>query len=216
LVEGGVRAVAHVRPDSGRLDEWRETFGEWGAEVDETPWDVETMSAMLGHLQPDIVFGLVGTTLRRARAAQKATGTKDTYESVDYGLTKLLVDACRKAAVGPRFVYLSAYGTNAKAATAYGKARYKAEQAVVASGLPYVIVRPCIISGPGRDDIRLGEHVGAVVGDGLLGLAGLLGARKLGQRYASITDEALARNLIRVAQATGDGGLVVPPEELVR
>src|SRR5215208_1501420 len=47
LVERGVRAVAHVRPDSPRLAEWRERFAELGAEVDATPWEEPAMRASL-------------------------------------------------------------------------------------------------------------------------------------------------------------------------
>ena len=35
--EGG-RVIAHVRPDSGRRDDWQQRFTAMGAEVDFTPW----------------------------------------------------------------------------------------------------------------------------------------------------------------------------------
>ena len=35
----GVRTVAHVRPDSPRVEEWRRRFETEGAAVDVTPWD---------------------------------------------------------------------------------------------------------------------------------------------------------------------------------
>jgi hypothetical protein len=72
--------VAHVRPDSPRLAEWRATFARLQAATDATPWDAAAMTAALVRLRPPVVFALLGTTRRRGR------GTGDTYESVDYGL----------------------------------------------------------------------------------------------------------------------------------
>ncbi len=39
LAESGRKVVAHVRPDSSRLDEWRERFAALGATLDTTPWE---------------------------------------------------------------------------------------------------------------------------------------------------------------------------------
>jgi nucleoside-diphosphate-sugar epimerase len=107
--------VAHVRPDSPRLAEWRATFARMHAAVDATPWDAAAMTAALVRLRPPAVFALLGTTRRRGR------GTGDTYESVDYGLTALLLRAARRAAdatgVAPRFVYLSSVGADRGSAT---------------------------------------------------------------------------------------------------
>src|SRR5215217_2597869 len=65
LVARGVRAVAHVRPDSPRLAEWRERFGEVGADVDATPWEEPAIRAALARWRPTHVFALLGTTRER-------------------------------------------------------------------------------------------------------------------------------------------------------
>ncbi len=67
------------------------------------------------------------------------------------------------------------------------------------SGLPYVIARASFITGPDRDEPRLGERVAAAASDGALAVAGLLGARRLRARYRSITNTELARSLVRLA-----------------
>ena len=82
LRESGVSTVAHVRPDSPRLAEWRARFGALGAEVDTTPWDAPAMATTLARVQPAIVFALLGTTRRRARAAAER-GAAESYASVD-------------------------------------------------------------------------------------------------------------------------------------
>ncbi len=195
LAQSGVDVHAHVRPDSSRLAQWRSTFTAAGASVDTTAWDAEAMTARLVQLQPTAVFGLLGTTRKRARNE----GIDDPYERVDYGLTALLIDACVAAEITPRFVYLSAAGVSGGSRGAYMKARWKAEQALRKSGLPYSIARPSFITGPGRDDNRPGERVGAVVADAGLRVASLLGGRKLRSRYRSTSNTVLGEALARIA-----------------
>jgi uncharacterized protein YbjT (DUF2867 family) len=159
------------------------------------------MTQTFARLRPSIVFCLIGTTRKRgkqASAIDPETGIQD-YESVDFGLTELLLNACLEAQILPRFVYLSSIGTGPDAGNAYSQARYKAEEAVRQSGLPYTIARPAIIHGPGRDDSRPMEHVAATLGDSLLALSGVFGARRLQQRYRSISNLELAAALIRIA-----------------
>jgi uncharacterized protein YbjT (DUF2867 family) len=79
------------------------------------------------------------------------------------------------------------------------RARGKAEDAVKGSGLPWVIARPAIITGD-RDDSRIGERSAAVIGDGLLAVAGVFGGRRLRDRYRSTTPDILASALIRIGE----------------
>ncbi|MFU8804537.1 MAG: SDR family oxidoreductase, partial [Bradymonadaceae bacterium] len=174
LVENGVETIAHVRPDSSSLESWRGRFSELGARVDATAWDEEAMAATLGREAPDLVFCLIGTTKARMKGAGE-----ESYETVDYGLTALLVRAAGSIEGRPRFVYLSAMGVKAGSKLAYYQARYKAEQAVITSGLPYIIARPAMITGPDRDEARRAERMAGVVGDALLGVAAVFGGRAL-------------------------------------
>jgi uncharacterized protein YbjT (DUF2867 family) len=201
LVERGVPTFAHVRPDSPRLEEWRGRFSGLGAEVDNTAWERAAMTDALLHLRPAYVFTLLGTTRARMSAAARSGRDRESqsYETVDYGLTALLIEAAKEAGSSPRVVYLSAAGVKRESRSAYYKARWKAEKFLCSSGLPYTIARPSFITGPGRDDDRPHERLGAVVGDQLLSVAGLLGARRLRARYASTTNVRLAEALVRLA-----------------
>jgi len=131
------RVAAHVRPDSPQLETWRERFTALGAETDATPWERETMAKTLAALKPDALFILIGTTRRRMQTLGRAGGdpAAASYESIDYGLTALLVDAAREAGIRPRLVYLSAMGAGPTAKGAYMHARTRAEQTVRESGL---------------------------------------------------------------------------------
>jgi uncharacterized protein YbjT (DUF2867 family) len=153
----GVPTVAHVRPDSPRLEDWRARFQALGARTDTTPWTGEAMAEILKALQPSCVFALLGTVrarMKRARAEGRDP-ERASYDAVDYGLTMILLEAARAWGSSPRFIYLSASGVKPNAAGSYYRARARAEQALAASGIPYCIARPSFITGPDRDDAVL-------------------------------------------------------------
>lgn len=197
----GAKTFAHVRPDSRQLESWRARFAELGAEVDTTAWDAAALAARWRDLRPDQVYILIGTTRSKAKSDAVAGNI---YEAVDLGLTRIAVEAARASEVQPRLVYLSSVGADPAARSAYLKARGQAEETVTTSGLPWVIARPSIITGE-REDGRLGERTAAVVGDGLLAVAGVLGARTLRARYKSTTPDVLASALIRIGEAPDTG-----------
>jgi NADH dehydrogenase len=193
----GARTVAHVRPDSKALGEWRKQLEGLGAAVDTTPWDAAALAARFRIVDPAQIYILIGTTRSRAKA-DAVDG--NIYEAIDVGLTRLAVDAARASDRRPRIVYLSSVGADPKARSAYLAARGRAEAVVTGGGLPWVIARPSIITGE-RDDGRLGERGAAVIGDGLLAVAGVLGGKQLRARYRSTTPDVLAAALIRIGEA---------------
>jgi uncharacterized protein YbjT (DUF2867 family) len=196
LVAQGVRTIAHVRPDSSRVDEWRARFTGEGAEVDTAAWTAAAIGERLRATGATHVFCLIGTT----RGAAKKDGIEgNIYEAVDLGLTRILVEAAQAAGTRPRFVYLSSVGADPTARSAYMKARGQAEAIVTASGLPYRIARPSFITGPGRDESRPGERAASAMTDGVLAIAGVLGGRRLRARYRSTTPDVLAGALVRLA-----------------
>ncbi|MEO7094878.1 MAG: NAD(P)H-binding protein [Polyangiales bacterium] len=196
----GAKAIAHVRPDSSKLAEWQTTFGEMGATVDATAWDVAKLAARFRELfatGAGQVYICIGTTRGKAKA-DAIEG--NIYEKVDLGLTQIAVDAVKASETRPRIVYLSSVGAKATASSAYLAARGKAEDIVMASGIPWVVARPSIITGE-RDESRVGEKTAAIVGDGLLAVAGVFGGKKLRDRFRSTTGDILASALIRLGEA---------------
>ncbi len=191
----GVAAAAHVRPDSGHLNLWRERFAHQGAEIDTTPWTVDGMASTFERRRPDLVFALLGTT--RRRMAQSGGG--DSYETVDYGLTVTLLEAAMRAVPRARFVYLSAIGVRDGQTQGYLGARSRAEAAIRTSGLDFTIARPSFITGRDRDQDRPLERLAAGLADVVLAAAARLGARRLADRYRSTTNVALADALVRRA-----------------
>ncbi|MEW6443823.1 MAG: NAD(P)H-binding protein [bacterium] len=216
LVARGIRAIAHVRPDSPRLEEWRERLRNMGAGVDTTVWEESAMAATLSRLGPAFVFALLGTTRARVRGVRRAGGdpARQSYEAVDYGLTALLIRAAKASGAVRRFVYLSATGTQAGSRSAYYGARWKTEELLRSSGLPFTIARPSFIAGPGREDSRLLERAGIVAADGLLSALAPLGGRKLRERYASMTNTELAGALTRLALDPAAENRILEPDAL--
>ena len=213
LVARGVRTVAHVRPDSARVNEWRKRFEEVGAAVDATPWNDGEMTRTILALQPTHVFSLLGTT--RARRRESAPqGAVESYESIDYGLTAMLIRAAVASGSRPRFVYLSALGVREHATSPYLVARWRAESALRESGLPYTIARPSFITGPDRDESRPLERVGAAVADAAAGVARLIGAHRLAGSVRSMTGPDLAAGLVRHAFDAAAEDATVGTEEL--
>jgi uncharacterized protein YbjT (DUF2867 family) len=216
LIECKVPAIAHVRPDSGRLEEWRKRFIEMGAEVDTTAWHLEEMADSLARVKPEIIFLCLGTT--RSRIKQVAISGKDPktqdYEAVDYGLTAMVLEATIKAGIKPRLVYISAAGTGPSGMMEYARARYKTEQAVITSGLPYAIARPSFIIGPDRDDKRTREIMGARLIDGLLVIPWLIGLGKFRARFHSTSNKVLAKALVRIALDPSSENKIFESEKL--
>ena len=213
LVGRGVRTVAHVRPDSPRLEEWRQRFEGAGAAVDSTPWVDAEMVHTLSTLQPTHVFSLLGTT--RARRRESATrGATESYEAIDFGLTAMLIRAAVASGSKPRFVYLSSMGVREHTSNAYLAARWRAESLLHASGLPYIIARPSFITGPGRDESRPLERAGAAVVDALASVARVAGAERLASSMRSLTGEELADGHVRYAFDASVENATVGSDEL--
>jgi uncharacterized protein YbjT (DUF2867 family) len=199
LAREGVLTAAHVRPDSPALGAWTARFSAAGATVDATPWTDEAMARTMARLRPDAVFALLGTTRSRAARDERATGRAAGYEAVDYGLTALLLRAVQAAGVAPRFVYLSSIGAHERSGNPYLAVRGRFERELQQSGLPYLIVRPSFISGSDRDERRVAERAVSVLADVLLRGAAALGARALHDRWATLTGDALAAGMLRLA-----------------
>ncbi|HGG57477.1 MAG TPA: NAD-dependent epimerase/dehydratase family protein [Nannocystis exedens] len=201
---------AHIRPDSPQLARHRRHFEqELGVQVEVLAWDPDALREALARVRPTEVYALLGTTKAKARAAAKAGAKPADYAAVDVGLTLMLMNACLEAEIRPRFVYLSALGADVDASSEYMRARGQVEEALSANSLPYTILRPSFISGPDREERRLGERIGATLSDAILGVIGALGGRRIHDRYRSFDATTLARVLVDLAGNPATENLVI-------
>lgn len=211
-----IATVAHVRPDSSRRDEFTANFAALGAAVDTTAWNLPDITRAMQEHRPTLLFALLGTTRSNAKREQKRTGQVVDYEKVDYGLTQMLVTASSRSSLRPRFVYLSSLGVSQSAPGAYMQARWKAEQAVIHSNLPYTIVRPSFITGDDRDENRVMERVSAVAADVVLDALAVLGGRTTHDRFASMTGRQLAAAIVSLALDPLQQNQIVEGEHIPR
>ena len=210
----GIETTAHLRPGSPRATVLTPGFTAEGARVDQTEWSRDALASTIAALDPQLVFACLGITRAGAKAEAQRTGKIPSYETVDFGLTAMLADACVDAGVQPRFVYLSSLGTKAGTSNEYLRWRWKAEEHIRASGLPFTFVRPSFISGDGRDEARPLESLGASLATGVLGLAASLGAKRLRARFRARTNVELAQAMVRAAIDPDAVGSVLESEDL--
>lgn len=204
------RCVAHVRPDSAQLEACRSAFEAIGAGLDTSPWEPEALRASLLQLRPTHVFHLVGTT--KARAA--AEGYEEPYRSVDQGLLELLLECLEGLDPKPRLIYLSSRGASPRSLSAYLRTRHACEQLVIASGLPYTIARPGLITGPDRDPPRRGERFAAGVLRPLSRLVGALGLGGSAARLRPFDAAEIAYGLVHAGFNYTTIGRVLEADEL--
>jgi uncharacterized protein YbjT (DUF2867 family) len=209
LARRKIAVTAHVRPGSASLAVWTRRFGEMGAAVDTTVWEAPAINETLQRLRPSHVFSLLGTTQARARSDRSGAST---YMNVDYSLSTMLLGAAMQSGVAPCFIFLSSLGASTATGNEYLRIRGMVEERIRTSDLPYLIVRPAIISGEDREEYRAVERMSAVMSDSLLGFAALLGAKRWRDRYTSMTGGDLARGIVRQAMAhslqPGEGRII--------
>jgi nucleoside-diphosphate-sugar epimerase len=210
-----VDVVAHLRPDSGRRGEWTRRWEQQGAAVDATPWEPEAIRQTLADRDPDLIFALLGTTRARAKREAKdgVPPDQNSYERVDYGMTKMLIDGLVANGSKGRFVYLSSEGVR-PGGNAYIDVRWRIEQQLAQGPLAWTVARPSFITGSDREESRLGETIGASLTDPVLALVGALGGRRIRDRYRSTDATALAGALVHHALQPASAGRILRGEDL--
>lgn len=161
------RVIAHVRPDSSNRESLERTCSDLKADVLACSFD--EISEHIHRLQPTVVCSFIGTTKKKMKQLNQ------TYDDIDYGINQTLIDATQQLDSKPLFIYVSSMGIEWAKWSAYLMARQKVEQALSTSGLPHVILRPGLLSGPTRTESRPMEHYSAIVSQSMGQIAQRLG-----------------------------------------
>jgi len=137
-----VRAVVRTPAKAGALK-------DLGVEV--VPGDIDDRASLEAAAKGcDRIIHLVGII-------QEGRGF--TFRSVHIEGTGHVLDAAKKAGIR-HVVYQSALGTRENAKSEYHRTKWEAEKLVRASGIPYTILRPSLIYGPGDlFTIRISEMI---------------------------------------------------------
>jgi NADH dehydrogenase len=105
--------------------------------------DKESLKKALAGVQT--VIHLIGIIVERKGV---------TFEIIHTQGTTALVEACKDEGVR-RFIYVSALGAREYARSRYHITKWEAEQAIIKSGMEYVIFRPSIMIGEGGEFITM-------------------------------------------------------------
>jgi len=139
----------------------------------------------------DIAFCCLGTTMKQA-------GSKDAFIKVDY---QYVVDFAKAAKQNNarQFSVISAMGADAKSKIFYNQVKGEMEEAIQNLGFSELIIfHPSLLLGP-RDENRLGEKIGTVLGKIFSPL--LFGSLK---KYHPIHVSKIAKAMIAEAKIKAD------------
>lgn len=218
----GLRLLPHlradarllVRPSTARKSPWREDPRTVAVDL----LDEDALARELGRPADDngavasrtaaanavdVIVCLVGTTRAQFRPASEGEHAVN-YDTVDIGIPRALANAGKRARVR-KMVLLTSYGISTPGA--YPAAKRAAEEAVRASGLTAVFVRPSFIAGPGRASPKAFDILLAPV---------RLVARGFADDMRSIDVEVLARAIFRAATSSEWDGQVLSGRVLHR
>ncbi len=199
LREAGLQATPHVRPQTAQ----RHPFGK---DPEALVCDLSDAAALdRGMTACDSVVCLVGTMRDRFRAG-------DTYETSDYlPVVQLIESAKRVPARQPRhFVLLSSLG--ARPGSGYLGWKWRAEEAVRRSGLPWTILRPSFLDSRGtRSMPSHGEarRPPPLVGPALRLLGAIPGLRGVSDDLRPIPIDVLCRAIVRILRDRAPAGVVL-------
>jgi uncharacterized protein YbjT (DUF2867 family) len=134
---------------------------------------------------------------------------ENTFEKAHVIGTRNILEAARRAGIG-RFIHISALGTRLDAVSRYHQTKWRAEELVRASGLPYTIFRPSIIYGAGDGFVSLFARVSRF--SPVLPVIGA-GCGKMRPVPVEAVAEAVVKALSEPA-AAGETFVLAGPEEL--
>ena len=203
LRRAGLQATPHLRPKTAP----RHPLGK---DPEALVCDLSDSASLDRGMAPcDAVVCLVGTMRRRFQQG-------DTYESSDYQPVVQLVDSAKRVPGGPRhFVLLSALG--AREGKGYLGWKWRAEQAVRESGLPWTILRPSFLdsrgTGSAPSDGRARRPPPLV--DGALQLLRMLpGLRGVADDLRSMSIDVLCRAIVPVLRDRAPTGTIMTGRDL--
>jgi len=161
LRQAGHETVCLVRPGSeGKLAEEAQEKERFAL----VPGDLFDLPSLTRGMQGcDAVIHLVGIIRE-----QPSKGI--TFQRIHVEGTQNVLEAAKAAGI-KRFIHMSALGARVDAASAYHRTKFAAEQLVQNSGIPWVVFRPSVIFGPGKDFVSIVTELvrlplTPVIGDG--------------------------------------------------
>lgn len=187
----GVHCYAHLRPNSSSRAFVEPMFRECGAHIAAFDWQISELKAAFNSAPPSVVFLTLGTTNSRAKLDGQG------HRTVDYGLTKMVLDVLGTDYPSTEVVYLSAVRSVGASLSDYFRIRVEIEAELAEHNGYVLIAQPALITGP-RVDVRPWEHRAAVATNKGLDLLSTLGLTSMARRYRSLDGETLGRGMVQL------------------
>jgi uncharacterized protein YbjT (DUF2867 family) len=165
-----------------------------GPKVEARVIDFDRIEADPSPFAVDQIFCALGTTIRQA-------GSQEAFRKVDFEYPLAVARAGLKQ--GARhFLLVSALGANSTSSIFYNRVKGELEDQLRSLGYRAVtIARPSLLLGK-RDEFRLFERLGMVIGEFVPG------------RYRPVHAAAVARSLVTAARIDSPGLHIVESEEI--
>ena len=178
----------------------RKFSGVTHPKIKEIITDFDNLEAVAEHIQGDVWFSCLGTTL-------KAAGSKAKQWHIDYEIPLQFAQLAKRNGV-PAAVLLSSYGARATSSNFYSQMKGKLEDVIDSLAFKqYIIFRPGLLLRPDTD--RMGERV-ATIFLNFLNSLGLL------RKFKPIPTSLLAEKLANAPVTLSTGQHVVELDEIFK
>ncbi len=147
--------------------------------------DFDSLTAPLGE-GPAVAFCALGTTIKKA-------GSQEAFRRVDHDYVVAFASLARSAGAS-RFCVVSSLGADPESKIFYNRVKGETEGALGKLGFPSLLVfRPSLLLGD-REEVRVGERLGALVAKplGVILVGGL-------KKYRAIDADVVARAMVRAS-----------------
>lgn len=167
--------------------------------------DPASYKALGTEIPCDILLCCLGTTRKKA-------GSDKAFRRVDRDYPRMLLEQLTKLDTRPVFGLVSSVGAD-QAVGLYLKTKAEIEAAILASGLPYVIVRPSLLLGE-REEHRFGEHVSSLFTVPLFKVLQRVTSSTIVNKYAPVEGTQVAAALIHGALDQPEPHLILEGNQL--
>ncbi|MBD1371503.1 oxidoreductase [Hazenella sp. IB182357] len=163
--------------------------------------NMRELNSIPEHFQVDTLFCCIGTTMKKA-------GSKEAFREVDYDIPLQAAQMAKKEGVG-QYLIVSAMGADPNSFFFYNRVKGELEDQLQLLSLPSLhIFRPSLLLGE-RDEVRVGEQIGATVSKFLNPILG--GSLK---KYQAIDGSDVARAMIQVSLQDQPGDHIYLSDEI--
>lgn len=166
----------------------RRSTGVSHPKLEEHVIDFDQAGDWANEVTGDVLFSTLGTTIGTA-------GSKDAQYKVDFTYNLQTAEAAAENGV-KTYVLLSSAGADATSRVFYSRIKGELDEAVKQLSFERTrIIKPSVLEGD-REEFRLGERIGIVMGKALAFVPGI-------RKYRPIKDEVVGRAMIHAAKKDG-------------